>query len=131
MAKHLRRGGQGNPTSRSSREACDEGTSGLSIVTSTHAQNEFGRVFDSAIRGRDVVITKHGRAKAVLISKDRFDQLARREAAVLEALDAQFDEMVANMQTPGARAATERLFDASPQELGQAAVAGAKRRKGD
>ena len=36
-------------------------------VTATEAQNEFGRVFDSAVRDQVVVITKHNTPRVVLL----------------------------------------------------------------
>jgi len=100
---------------------------GTATVTATQAQNEFGRVLDDATRVGAVVITKHGRPKAVLLSIARFGQLREREATALETLSGKFDEMLDRMQTPESRAAVDRTFEASPQELGRAAVAGAAR----
>ena len=105
----------------------DVQSSGTPTVTATQAQNEFGRVLDDATRVGAVVITKHGQPKAVLLSITRFDQLREREARALEALSSKFDEMLDRMQTPESRAAVDRTFEASPEELGRAAVAGAAR----
>ncbi len=102
---------------------------GTATVTATQAQNEFGRVLDDATRLGEVVITKHGQPKAVLLSIARFGQLREREATALASLSAKFDEMLDRMQTPESRAAVDRTFEASPQELGRAAVAGAARNR--
>jgi hypothetical protein len=40
----------------------------------------------------------------------------------------QFDALLARMQTPGARAGMKMAFDASPKQLGKAAVAAARKR---
>ena len=104
--------------------------SGTRTVTATQAQNEFGRVLDDATRDGAVVITKHGQPKAVLLSITRFAQLREREATALETLTRKFDEMLDRMQTPESRAAVDQTFEASPQQLGRAAVAGAARRRG-
>ena len=109
----------------------DVESSGIAIVTATQAQNEFGRVLDDATRDGAVVITKHGQPKAVLLSITRFGQLQEREATALETLSGKFDEMLDRMQTPESRAAVDRTFGASPQQLGRAAVAGAARRRGN
>jgi antitoxin Phd len=37
-------------------------------------------------------------------------------------LEAYFDELLARMQTPEWRAAAQRAFDATPEEIGKAAV---------
>ncbi len=109
----------------------DVESSGTTTVTATQAQNEFGRVLDDATRDGAVVITKHGQPKAVLLSIARFGQLQDREATALASLSAKFDEMLDRMQTPESRAAVDRTFEASPQELGKAAVAGAVRSRGE
>jgi len=93
-----------------------------STVTSTEAQNEFGRLMEEASQGGEVVITKHGHPKAVLLSAARYEELQERESASLAALSGQFDQMLARMQTTQSRDAVSRLFDASPEELGQAAL---------
>lgn len=46
-------------------------------VTATELKNRLGRYLDdSAIK--DIVVVKSGRDKAVLISKDRYDQLIKK-----------------------------------------------------
>ncbi len=109
----------------------DVQSSGTPTVTATQAQNEFGRVLDDATRDGAVVITKHGQPKAVLLSIARFGELQGRETTALETLSGRFDEMLDRMQTPESRAAVDRIFEASPQELGRAAVAGAARSRQD
>lgn len=94
-------------------------------VSSTEAQNEFGRMLDEASQDGEVVITRHGHPKAVLLSVARYEQLQERESTALAALSGQFDDMIANMQTKPSRDGVDRLFEASPEELGQAAVAAA------
>jgi prevent-host-death family protein len=97
-------------------------------VTATEAKNEFGRLFETAIAGRPVVITKHGTAKAVLMSKADFDALSGSSEPDLDALGDEFDAMLARMQAPGTREKMRRAFGASPDALGKSAVAAARRR---
>lgn len=97
-------------------------------VTATEAKNGFGRLFETAIAGRPVVITKHGTAKAVLMSKAGFDALSGISDVDLDALSDEFDTMLARMQTSAGRTAMRRAFGALPDELGRAAVAAARRR---
>jgi antitoxin Phd len=97
-------------------------------VTATEAKNEFGRLFETAIAGRPVVITKHGTAKAVLMSKAGFDALSGIRDVDLDALSDEFDTMLARMQKSRARTAMRRAFAALPDELGRAAVAATRRR---
>lgn len=97
-------------------------------ISATDAKNEFGRILEKAIQGGKVVITKHDRPKAVLISMEEFNALSNAHKAELEALSAEFDGLLARMQRPGARAGMNAAFHAKPKELGKAAVAVARKR---
>lgn len=97
-------------------------------VTATEAQNEFGRMLDTVARDRVVVITRHNRPRAVLMSIDRFDALSQADETVLGTLTGEFDALLERLQTPEARAAMQRSFGAAPEELARAAVAAAERR---
>lgn len=96
--------------------------------TSTVAKNEFGRLLEMVIRGGVVVITKHDAPKAVLVSLDEFNALTRAAESKLNTLSGEFDALLARMQTPKARAGMRAAFDASPKQLGRAAVAGVRKR---
>jgi prevent-host-death family protein len=97
-------------------------------VSATDAKNEFGRILEKVIQGGTVVITKHDVPKAVLISVDEFDALSRANRVKLDTLSGEFDALLARMQTPAARAGMKAAFGASPKQLGQAAVAAARKR---
>jgi prevent-host-death family protein len=97
-------------------------------VSATDAKNVFGRILEKAIQGGRVVITKHDVPKAVLISVDEFDALSRASRVHLDTLSGEFDALLLRMQTPAARAGMQAAFDASPNQLGQAAVAAARQR---
>ena len=99
-----------------------------SSFTATDAKNEFGRVLEMVIQGGVVVITKHDAPKAVLVSVDEFNALARATESKLDTLSSEFDALLARMQTPKARAGMKAAFDASPKQLGRAAVAAARKR---
>src|SRR5512142_771054 len=111
----------------SSRERINSGGPGRSY-TATEAKNEFGRVLDEALQGATVVITKHDAPKAVLISMDKFRALQQAPQLKLNALSSEFDALLSRMQTQAARAGMERAFHASPERLGRAAVAAARKR---
>jgi antitoxin Phd len=98
-------------------------------VTSTEAQNNFGRVLTRAIQEGIVYITKYGTEAAVVLSIDRFRALVPNPEPNLDALTAEFQAMVARMQTPGARVATDALFAVSSDDLAEAAVQQASKRK--
>ena len=98
------------------------------LVTATDAKNKFASVLESALRDGPVVITKHDAGKAVLLSMEEYNAITG--APKLDELTAQFDAMLDAMQKPGSRAATTALFEATPDQLGKAAVTAAGRRRG-
>jgi len=101
---------------------------GALTVTATEAQNEFGRILDRATHDEVVVITRHHAPRAVLLSIGRYRELAGAEATMLDTLTAEFDALLARMQTPTVRAGTERGFRATPEQMGRAAVKAAATR---
>jgi len=101
----------------------------LPAFRATAAKNAFGRVLDAAVRRGGVVITKHDDPKAVLLSWDEFEALTADRSAQLRELSAEFDAQFDRMQTSRARRAMRAVFDASPAELGRAAVKAARKRK--
>jgi antitoxin Phd len=100
------------------------------VMTSTEAQNGFGRVLDTVARDGTVLIKKHNTTQAVVISVDRYEALTQASAPALDTLTTEFDELLARMQTSQARAAMRDAFGASPDELGRSAVEAARRRGG-
>ena len=99
-----------------------------SSVTATDAKKQFGRVLEMVLRGGAVVITKHDAPKAILLSVDEFNALIRATETKLDSLSADFDAMLARMQTPRARSGMQAAFGASPKALGRAAVTAARKR---
>jgi len=99
----------------------------VTTVAASDAKNQFGQVLESALRGGAVVITKHETPKAVLLSIEELERLTQPRAQ-LDALAGKLDAMVAAMQKPGARAAVDKLFAATPKQLGAAAVRAARKR---
>jgi len=96
--------------------------------TATDAKNEFGRVLEMVTQGGAVVITKHDAPKAVLISVDEFNALSHAREKRLVSLTNEFDALLAQMQTPQTRAAMRSAFESSPRQLGESAVAAARKR---
>lgn len=104
-----------------------EGTDAIS-VTATYAKQEFADILEKAIRGGRVVITKHDTPKAVLVSVEEFNALMPAADVDLDMLGREFDDLLARMQMPSARAGMRTAFDSSAKELGEAAVAAARKR---
>ena len=101
---------------------------GSPTFTASVAKKEFGKVLELAMRGGRVFITKHATPKAVVLSVDDFTALTRATERTLDALSGEFDALLARMQTSKARAGLKAAFDASPKEIGAAAVAAARKR---
>jgi antitoxin Phd len=98
------------------------------FYTATEAKNEFGRLLDQALQGITVVITKHDAPRAVLLSVDRFHALQQAPQINLNQLTAEFDAVLARMQTGTSRTGMERAFNASAKALGKAALSAARQR---
>jgi prevent-host-death family protein len=92
--------------------------------SATEAQNNFGQVLSRARREGRVLITRYDRPEAVVLSIEEYEALVREESVDLQALDREFDEMLAQMQRGEQRRAVDRLFSASAQDLGDEALRG-------
>ena len=95
-------------------------------VPATRLKNEFAAVFEQAVRGGPVAITRHEKARAILISVEEFEALQGERSQSLEMLSAQFEGLLDRMQTPGAKKGMAAAFNASPKALGRAAVKAAR-----
>jgi prevent-host-death family protein len=95
-------------------------------VAATRFKNEFGAIFEQAALGGAVAITKHNTLKAVLLSYAEFEALTKSGSPALDELTDEFDGLLAGMQTAAAKSATAAAFDATPEELGRAAVKAAR-----
>ena len=98
----------------------------LHAVPATRLKNAFGAVLQRAVQDGAVAITRHDRPSAVLLSYEEFQALAGQRAPNLDSLTAQFDALLAGMQTAKARQGMQAAFDATPQALGRAAVRAAR-----
>ena len=70
-----------------------------------------------------MVITRHNMAKAVLLPMAEYEALTARRTLEIPELDAEFDALLASMQTPENRTAMRKAFNRSPKEMGRAAAA--------
>ena len=95
-------------------------------VAASRLKNEFGTVFEQAALGGAVVITKHNTPRAVLVAYAEFEALIKSTTPALDDLSAHFDDLLAAMQKPKAKAAVAAAFNATPEELGAAAVTAAR-----
>lgn len=99
----------------------------LPTIASSDAKNGFAALLERVqYRAETVLITRSARPAAVMIPLDEYARLLDSAPNPLKALEAHFDDMVAHMQTPAAKAGVDALFAASPEDLSSAAVRGAK-----
>ncbi len=99
----------------------------MSIVAATRMKNEFGTILERAVHGGAVAITRHDLPKAVLLSYEEFVALVKDRAPQLDELTSEFDALLASMQTARARQGMADAFNASPSQLGRAAVTAARK----
>jgi prevent-host-death family protein len=90
-------------------------------VSSSDAKNGFGRVLERVTVEGGVAITLRNEPKFMVISIETYERMARADSRTLNTLTDEFDALLDRMQEPGARAAMERAFSMTPEELGHAA----------
>ncbi len=98
-------------------------------IAATQAKNTFGELLDRVSASGPVAITRHDTPRAVLLSYEEFESLSHARSKSLDALSTSFDDLLERLQTPAAKQGIEAAFKATPEELGRAAVEGAKRRR--
>lgn len=94
----------------------------MSSVTATEAKNALGAVLERVLVEGRIAITRHDEVKAVVLSVREYEALKAAQHDPLEKLAAEFDGLVERMQRPQARKAGRSLFEASAEELGDAAM---------
>lgn len=103
--------------------------SSLPKVSATELKNSIADVFDQVAACGAVAITRHDKAKAILLSVEEFESLADPEPEIdLTDLRQECADMLEAMQSPEQKAGAMRLFTATPEELGQAALRGYQKR---
>jgi prevent-host-death family protein len=101
----------------------------LEAVPASRLKNAPGAIVDQASAGRPVVITRHDTPRVVILSFNDFEDLARAREPGLGALEGRFEELLAGMQAPGAKRGVQAALNATPEKLGRAAVAAARKRR--
>lgn len=101
----------------------------LPTVTATALKNSTADILDQLTAQPAIAITKHDKPRAVLLSIEQYEQLLGSEDNWLTDLHKEYQGMLGKMQEPEQKEAALRAFNASPEELGAAAVAAARRRK--
>ena len=90
-------------------------------ISSSDAKNGFGRILERVTKEGGVAITLRNEAKFVVITVETYQRMAQADSRSLNTLTDEFDALLDRMQEPGSRAAMERAFSMTPEELGHAA----------
>lgn len=99
----------------------------LPPVTATSLKNRTADVLDQVTDLGAVAITRHDKPRAVLLSLEQYRQLkGEDDDDWLAKLHEEYLGVLDRMQEPEQKAAAERAFNATPEELGQAAVRAAR-----
>jgi prevent-host-death family protein len=105
----------------------DKVVDGIESVTVTELKERTREVIGRIADHKPVAILRHKAPAAVLISAADYAQFEQLKRERLDLLAQRYDDMVLRMQTAEAAAGVDTLFNATPAELGQAAVRTAKR----
>jgi len=105
----------------------DETVEAITAFTVTELKKRAREVIDLVAERKAIAILRHKVADAVLISASDYVEFVKLKRERLNFLTERYDELVARMQTPESAAGVDALFNATPEKLGLAAVAAAKR----
>lgn len=94
----------------------------LPKVSSSDLKNQIGVVLDDA-RTTGFVLTRRNEPEFVVLPSKVYENILRHIEVSLADLDGEFDALVASMGTTEAKAGVEALFNATPAQLGGAALA--------
>jgi prevent-host-death family protein len=101
----------------------------IATVAASKLKNKFGAIFEKVALRQPVAITKHDTPKAVLISYEEFASLIQGRGTELNQLSTEFESLLRGMQTSKARKGMASAFNASPAEMGRAAVKAARKKR--
>ena len=95
----------------------------MPTISATELKNATADVFEQVGARRAVAITRHDKPRAVLLSVEQYEALTgEKNPDWLEKLHEEYRGLLDRMQGPEQRAAAEKLFKATPEELGEAAL---------
>jgi prevent-host-death family protein len=99
----------------------------LPEVTASVLKNKFSQVARRASH-EPLAVSRHKRREFVILTAEQYEELQQSRSAPLEALAAEFDQMVAKMNNPADRAARRSFFNASAIKPSSALVRLRKKR---
>ena len=95
----------------------------MPTISATELKNATADVFEKVAAHRAVAITRHDKPRAVLLSVAQYEALTGQENPDwLEKLHEEYRGLLDRMQGLEQRAAAGKLFKATPEELGEAAL---------
>lgn len=100
----------------------------LPTVTATELKHSTADVLDQVSAGKAIAITRHDKTRAVLMSVQQYKELTHGQNDWLADLQVEYRVMLNDMQSPEQKESALRMFEATPEELGEAAVRGAERK---
>ena len=100
----------------------------LPTITATELKNSTADVFEQVAAKQAIAITRHEKPRAILLSVEQYEALTGQRPEWLEKLHEEYRGMLDRMQGPEQRAGAEKLFRATPEELGQAALWAARQK---
>jgi prevent-host-death family protein len=109
-----------------SRMQLDESLEAITTVTVTEFKQRAREVIEQVAERKAIAILRHKIADAVLIPASDYVEFVKLKRERLNFLTQRYDEMVASMQTAPAAAGVDALFEATAEDLGQAALAAAR-----
>jgi len=87
----------------------------VEAVSATAVKNSFAEVLEKAVERGILAITRHDKARVVILSLTEYEALVKRAGDPLERLHGHFDEIVSRMQGPGTDRAVKELFETAPK----------------
>jgi antitoxin Phd len=100
----------------------------LPTITATELKNSTADVFEQVAAKQAIAITRHEKPRAILLSVEQYEALTGQRPEWLETLHEEYRGMLERMQGPEQQAGAEKLFRATPEELGQAALWAARQK---
>jgi len=95
--------------------------------TATEAKNRFGEILHGVARGGAAIVTSRKQPRAVILAYEDYVRLVEHGNRTLDLLTAEFDALFTSQQSAAARAGMKRAFAATPERMGKAAVAAARK----
>lgn len=89
----------------------------VEAVSATTVKNSFGDVLEKTLARGVLAITRHDKARVVMLSVQEYEALVRRAGDPLERLHGRFDDMIARMQGRGTAKAVKELFGGAPKPV--------------